>query len=342
MKKTRIIALLLVVLMVGISILSGCTKTPTEKKLDSEPTASADDTKSTGSTKKIGIAIYSMGADSCVAMVEDCRDAAKKLGWEIVLMDANGDPSTQADQMASLVSQGVDAILLNPTDTTSLIPSIKNAIDAGIPVMAGGMEMDQEAMDLILFFAGVDDYGLAYSGCEWIAENYNGKKAQVALITGPAGTDPTNKTIKAFEDAVAETDIEYVGSFDGEWDSAKAMSITEDLMVKYPNLSVIYCQDHVLSLGAASAIQDAGMGEKIAVVGASGMKDYLKYIEDGTIKCFSYVLLYECGGFALETLNEYWTNGVKPAKKYYGVPIAVTSENVADAYNASFDFEPVE
>ena len=112
------------------------------------------------------------------------------------------------------------------------------------------------------FFAGVDDYSLASTGCEWIAENYRDKGAQVALITGAAGTDPTNKTIQAFQDATKDTDINYAGDFAGDFDSAKAMSITEDLMTKYPELSVIYRQDHVMALGAASAVQDAAKRSK--------------------------------------------------------------------------------
>ncbi|MEG1524790.1 MAG: sugar ABC transporter substrate-binding protein [Clostridia bacterium] len=345
MKSTKLLALIFAVALVAAFALTGCAAPAAETQAvaptTEESTAPvAEETVPAGDKKVIGIAIYSMGADSCVALVADAKAAAEKLGWEIVLMDANGDPATQADQMATLVSQGVDAIFLNPTDTTSLIPSIQAAIDAEIPVVAGGMEMDQEAMDKILFFAGVDDYSFAYSGCKWIADKFNGQKAKVALVTGPAGTDPTNKTVKAMEDCAAGTDIEYVGSFDGEWDSAKAMAIAEDLMVKYPDLDAIYCQDHVMALGVASAIQDGGKGDQVAVVGACGITDYLKYVEDGTVNCFSYALLYECGGFAIETLADYWTNGTELARKYYAVPVVVTAENAAEAKTVSFDFLP--
>ena len=72
-----------------------------------------------------------------------------------------------------------------------------------------------------------------------------------------------------------------------------------------------------------------------------GVTDYLSYVKDGTLTCASYVLLYECGGFIVETLNEYWVNGTEPAVKYYADPIAVTAENLEDAYSAAFNFLPV-
>ena len=49
------------------------------------------------SVKTIGIAIYAMTVDSCVAVVEGVQHAAKERGWKVNLQDANADPSTQAD-----------------------------------------------------------------------------------------------------------------------------------------------------------------------------------------------------------------------------------------------------
>ena len=157
MKKMTTMLLVLVM----IAGLAGCkTNTPaaepeptvedTEQPADEEQPAQEE---TTGETKNIGIAIYSMAADSCVGVVEEAKLVAEKYGWTITLLDADGDPATQADQMNTLVSQGVDAIILNPTDTTSLKPSIEAAVEAGIPVFGVGMEMDDACMSLLVSFA---------------------------------------------------------------------------------------------------------------------------------------------------------------------------------------------
>lgn len=288
----------------------------------------------------IGIAIYSMGADSCVLLVDDAKKAAEKYGWEIMLLDANGDPSVQADQMATLIAAEVDAIILNPTDTTSLIPSIKAAKEAGIPVCGVGMEMDQEAMDELLFFAGIDDYSLAFAGSSWIAENYKDQKASVALITGNAGTDPTNKTINAFKAAFEGTDVVSLGDYAADFDTAKAMAITEDLLVEHPEIKAIFCQDHVMAAGAAEAIADANKTGEVAVVATVGVSDYLSYVKDGKITSAAYVLLWKCGSFAINTLHDYLTNGTKPAAKYYADPVMITKDNLASAETVEFVFSP--
>jgi ABC-type sugar transport system substrate-binding protein len=280
-----------------------------------------------------------MQADSCVALVNDAQAAADKLGWTITLLDANGDPATQADQMNTLIAKKVDAIILNPTDVASLKPSIEAAKEAGIPVFGVGMEMNDECMSMLLSFAGLDDYNLALAGGKWIAEKYNGKGAEVALITGVAATDPTTKTINALQAAIKDTDIKFDGSYEGKFDAATAMSITEDLLVSNPGLDVIFCQDHVMAGGAASAIADAGKTGKIAVVCVMGMKDYLSYIKDGAIDCAAFVLIEKCGGFAINSLNDYW-NGTTLATKYYLDPLMVTADNVDGASDQEFNFSP--
>ena len=316
--------LLSCLLFVSFIGLTGCSNKEEEVKEDK---------------RVIGIAIYSMGADSCVSLVNDAQAAADKLGWEIKLLDANGDPATQADQIATFISDDVDAIILNPTDTTSLIPSIRDAVDAGIPVCGVGMEMDQEAMDMLLFFAGIDDYNLAYSGTKWIAEKYNGTGAEVALITGTAGTDPTYKTIDAFETVLKETDAVNLGNYDGNYDTATAMSIMEDLLVEHPDMKAVFCQDHVMAAGAAEAIADAGKSEQVSVVATVGITDYLSYVDEGLLTTATYVLLWKCGSFAINTLDSYF-NGATPEAKYYADPIIITKENLADAETAEFVFSP--
>ena len=202
------------------------------------------------------------------------------------------------------------------------------------------MEMDQEAMDELLFFAGIDDYSLAFAGSSWIAENYAGKNASVALITGNAGTDPTNKTINAFNAAFEGSDIVSLGDYAADFDTAKAMAITEDLLVEHPEMQAIFCQDHVMAAGAAEAISDAGKTGEVAVVATVGVSDYLSYVEEDLITSAAYVLLWKCGSFAINTLKEYMDNGTKPAAKYYADPVMITKDNLSSAESVEFVFSP--
>lgn len=347
----KILAILIAAVMIFCCVgLTGCGQQKAPEPVQEPPVeAAAEEGTLEGAdemaeeekqAKTIGIAIYSMGADSCVLLVEDAKKAAEKYGYEIMLLDANGDPATQADQMGTFVSSGVDAIILNPTDTTSLIPSIKNAVDAGIPVIGVGMEMDQEAMDMLLFFAGMDDYSIALAGCNWIVDNYGGQAAEVAVITGNAGTDPTNKTISAFNEALNGSDLVNLGEYAADFDTAKAMAVMEDLLVEHPDIKAVFCQDHVMAAGAAEAISDAGKTGEVAVVATVGVTDYLSYVDEDLITSAAYVLLWKCGSFAIDTIADYFENGTQPAAKYYVAPVMITKDNLAEADSVAFQFDP--
>ena len=95
-----------------------------------------------------------------------------------------------------------------------------------------------------------------------------------------------------------------------------------------------------MAAGAAEAISDAGKTGEVAVVATVGVTDYLSYVEDDLITSAAYVLLWKCGSFAIETLNDYFANETKPAAKYYADPVMITKDNLATASSVEFIFSP--
>ena len=287
--------------------------------------------------KTIGIAIYSMAADSCVEVVTSAQAAADKLGWTINLQDANGDPSTQADQMNTLINAKVDIIFLNPTDVASLKPSLEAAKQAGIPVIGIGMAMNDECMALLASFVGLDDYTMALGVANYVKDNYAGQGAKMAVINGAAGTDPTFKTNDAIKKALEGTDITVIGEYEGKFDAAEAMAITENLLVSNPDVKIIFAQDHVMAGGAVSAIADAGKTGEVVVVAPCGMLSYLDYIKDGSVEMFGLISWAPMGAFLCNLAGQVFA-GEEVAAIYYQDPLAVTKANVDNITEDMFAF----
>ena len=345
MKKIeKILALILAIAM--LFTLAACTaKTepaaPAADETKTEEPAAADNTETpapaeTDDAKVIGIAIYSMAADSCVALVNSATAAAEAKGWTINLQDANGDPSTQADQMNTLINAGVDIIFLNPTDVASLKPSLEAAQTAGIPVIACGMAMNDDCMALTKSFVGLDDYVMAQGVANYVVENYSGIGAQMAVITGQAGTDEIIMDY-SIHDAIEGTDITVIGEFEGKFDAAEAMAITENLLVSNPNVKVIFAQDHVMAGGAVSAIADAGKTGEIAVVAPCGMETYLDYIRDGSVEMFGLVSWSPFGAFLISLADDIFA-GRTVGTTYVQNATVVTKDNVDSITEDMFHF----
>jgi ABC-type sugar transport system substrate-binding protein len=82
----------------------------------------------------IGLSISTLNNPFFVTLRDGAQAAADALGVDLVVVDSQDDPATEASNMEDLIAQGVDVILVNPTDSDAIVPSILAANDAGIPV----------------------------------------------------------------------------------------------------------------------------------------------------------------------------------------------------------------
>src|ERR1700709_1013027 len=95
----------------------------------------AGDTESKSGTTKIGVTVYDMSS-FITAGKEGMEAYAKANNIELVWNSANLDVSTQANQVDSMVNQGVDAIIIVPIQADSLAPQVATAKAKGIPLVA--------------------------------------------------------------------------------------------------------------------------------------------------------------------------------------------------------------
>ena len=117
MKKFLILTL--VVLMVSVSFM-GCTQ-PAE-----EPA---------GTGGKIGLIVSTLNNPFFVDLKDGAMAEAQAQGLELIVLDSQNDPAKELGNMEDLLTQGVDVILINPTDSDAVGNAIKMANDKGTPVI---------------------------------------------------------------------------------------------------------------------------------------------------------------------------------------------------------------
>ncbi len=83
---------------------------------------------------KMGLSLSTLNNPFFVTLKEGAEEAADKAGVELIVVDAQDDPAREATNIEDLIQQGVDAILVNPTDADAVVPSIQKANEADIPV----------------------------------------------------------------------------------------------------------------------------------------------------------------------------------------------------------------
>jgi len=164
---------------------------------------------------------------------------------EVVVVNENADTTGQIGQIESLISQGVDAIILNPTDREGLNAVIEEAISQGIVVVA----VDQAVTAEGAFVATNDQEEYGYLGAKWLFEQLGGAGNVVEMrgIDGvPADTDRHTGFMRALEEfpditvsqetftgwdptvgAQQALDIISAGDVDGIWTSGIDYTVVE-------------------------------------------------------------------------------------------------------------------
>lgn len=145
---------------------------------------------------------------------------------KVVVANRNGGPTEQIADLRSLISQGVNAIVVNPSDREKLDPVIKQAKEKGITVVA----VDQAVSAPEAFVATNDQVAYGRLGGEWLAKAIGGK-GNVVEMRGIAGVPADDDRHKGFTEAVSKyPDIKVVKEIFTGWDFSKGGQQALDLL----------------------------------------------------------------------------------------------------------------
>jgi ribose transport system substrate-binding protein len=132
---------------------------------------------------------------------------------EVIAISRNGGPTEQIQDLQNLISQGVNAIILNPSDREQLNPVIEEAIAQGIVVVA----VDQAVTAEGAYVATNDQVEYGRLGAQWLADHLGGE-GSVLYMRGIEGVPADEDRHAGFSEVMAEyPDIEIQQVFSG-WD----------------------------------------------------------------------------------------------------------------------------
>lgn len=215
----------------------------------------------------IGLSNGWVGSEWRTQMIEEAQAAAA--AWaekghtvNVVVQSANVDVPGQIAHVRNFISQGVDAIIINPNSPTAFDPVFAQAKEAGILVIS----TDAEVSSPDAIYVGIDQTAWGAAGAEWLAKTLDGK-GKVVAINGVAG-HPANEMRVAGYRSVFEKhpDIEVVNEVNANWDQAQGQQAMQNLLATYPDINGVWVQDG-MAAGAWKSIMDAGKAGDIAATG---------------------------------------------------------------------------
>lgn len=247
------------------------------------PGSSDKNEKETGGKKddsvKIGLSVSTLNNPFFVSLKQGAEDEAKAQGAEIVTVDAQNDSAKQVSDIEDLIQQGVDVLLVNPTDSAAVAVAIESANNANIPVIT--VDRSAEGGEVVAHIASDNVAGGEMAG-KFILEKL-GNKGKVVELEGIPGSSAARERGEGFHKAVdAVADVEVVAKQAADFDRAKGLSVMENILQGNKDIQAVFAHNDEMALGALEAIQAAGLTDVI-VVGFDATDDAVKAVESGNM-----------------------------------------------------------
>ena len=221
---------------------------------------------------RIGITQNNVGVDSYQTTYEQAfEEAAEKAdNVQAVVLDAGGDVARQISQVRNLIQQQVDAIIIWPTDGQAVVPAVKGARDAGIPVVVTNSNIADAGQQFIASFSGPNNIQQGAYAAEMMCDQLGGK-GQIVQITGQPGYTTAIERQKGFEDRLPEVcpDVTIMDSQPGDWNREKAQRTMESFLTKYDRIDGVYAADDNMGVGALNAAKSENRAGEIIFIGAT-------------------------------------------------------------------------
>ena len=298
------------------------------------PKDSSDSSSATGGAekKKLVVGFSQIGAESAwrTANTESIQSEAQARGIDLKFVDAQQKQENQIKAIKSFIAQKVDVIAFSPVVEAGWEPVLREAKDAGIPVVVSDRRPDVPE-DLYVTFLGSDFIKEGRTAAEWLAKATGGKGV-IAELTGTPGSAPANDRKKGFDEVLANyPDMKVVFSQTGDFKRANGKQVMEALL-KSPEgskITALYAHNDDMAIGAIQAIEEAGKrpGKDIIIVSIDGIHDALQAIVDGKLNCS-----VECnpllGPFLFDAIDALMAKKVLPKR-------TVIKDELFDATNAA-------
>jgi ribose transport system substrate-binding protein len=287
----------------------------------------AGDTEANSGTTRVGVSVYDMSS-FITAGKEGMDQYAKDNNIELVWNSANLDVSTQANQVDSMINQGVDAIIVVPVQADSLGPQVASAKAKGIPLLAVNAALNNPD---VAASVQPDDVAAGAQEMQMMADRLGGR-GNIVVLQGPLGQSGEIDRTKGIQQVLAKyPDIKVLAMDTANWKRDEAVNKMKNWISGFgPQINAVVAENDDMGLGALQALKEAGRTD-VPIVGIDGIEDGLNAVKSGEFIGTSLQNGTVELSAGLAVANKLAKKEQVNTKPVYIMP-AITKENVDVAY----------
>ncbi len=264
--------------------------------------------------------------------VQKGADAAMKkaAGSDTMTFQGPASESAIADQVnmvENAINRKVAGIVLAPSDPDALVPAVKKAWEAHIPVILIDSQLAKGSNQYYQSFLATDNKNAGELAAKELIQKV-GQTGKIAVMSYVAGAGSEIGRVGGFTDYIkANSKLEIVGTFYSQSQMATALNQTTDVLTANADLKGIFGANEPTAIGMGRALVQTGKAGKVVAVGFDGNEDLQGFVKDGTLAAIAVQGSYQMGELGVENVLKIINKGKVDKFVDTGV-VLVTKDNI--------------
>jgi fructose transport system substrate-binding protein len=222
-----------------------------------------------------------------VKMKDGAQKAASQAGVKLMTAAGkyDGDNASQVTAINNMITAGAKGILLVPSDTKAIVPTVEKARKQGIKVITLDTPLEpQDAADALY---ATNNFNAGKLIGQYAKVAMAGKKPVIAMMDLNPGITVGDLRHNGFLSGfgIPKNSPEIVCTQFTQGDQAKGQAAMENCLQKNPNINLVYSINEPSGLGAYNALQKAG--KKALLVSVDGGCTGVQAVKAGKIAATS-------------------------------------------------------
>jgi inositol transport system substrate-binding protein len=196
-------------------------------------------------------------------------------GVDVQIEDAQNDVARQLDQINNFVASGVDAIIVNPVDTSATVAMSQAAASAGVPLVYVNREpinVDSLPDNQAFVASNEIESGTleAFEICKILRSQGKAGGAKAYLLMGELSNQAAVQRTKDVDDIIGIDMCSFISIIDRQtanWSREQATSLMTNWLSSGEEFDAVFSNNDEMAIGAIQAMKAAGLDMNVIVVG---------------------------------------------------------------------------
>lgn len=283
-------------------------------------------------SKKLILSNAYYTAPYCAAFNPAAIEKARELGYELQILDGEGNQQKQLEHARLAISEAAGFIYF-PADVDGSVPIVEALNKANLPyVIVNNYTLDALAANNVPVYVGTNVKQHGHNMATLIKELLPSGKGNLVAIEGTAGHAQTIAFNEAFKEDFAGTGITFLDRQPADFDADKALTKMNDFLTKYGNkIDVIVSHDGGMLAGIVASLRASGKLGSIPIVCAGSNVIIYDAIKSGYVYGTSTQDPGVEGALAVSTVVDIIKG--KKAPQWVELPIEPATKATIDNYN---------